>query len=98
MAQMAFRDGHVEAGGVRTRYMESGQGAPLVHVHPASELRLTPAHDLLCRRFRVVAFEMPEPSPSLASTMAQAIRSLGLDTFNLMSASSASSTALWLAL
>src|SRR2546428_10444044 len=98
MAQMASRDGHVEVGGVRIRYMESGQGAPLVHVHPASELRLTPAHDLLCRRFRVVAFEMPEPSPSLASTMAQAIRSLGLDTFNLMSASSASSTALRLAL
>src|SRR5713226_3679942 len=98
MAQMAFRDGHVEAGGVRIRYMESGHGAPLVHVHSASELRLTPAHDLLCLRFRVVAFEMPEPGPSLASTMAQAIRSLGLDTFNLMGASSASSTALRLAL
>src|SRR5262249_38756768 len=104
-----FREGYVEADGFRIRYLEAGQGAPLVHLHGAGGLRLTPAHDLLSRRFRVVAFEMPgfgrSPEntrtltmPELASTMAQAISSLGLDSFNLMGTSFGGTTALWLAL
>src|SRR4030095_16259527 len=71
-------------------------------------LRLTPAHDLLARRFRVVAFEMPgfglspentktRSMPELASTMARAAQALGLDTFNLMGTSFGGKTALWLA-
>ena len=89
--------------------MEAGHGTPLVHLHGAGGLRLTPAHDLLRRHFRVVAFEMPgfgqspensrtRSMPELASTMAQAIRNLGLDTFNLMGTSFGGKTALWLAL
>jgi pimeloyl-ACP methyl ester carboxylesterase len=103
-----FREGHVEADGFRVRYMEAGQGAPLVHLHGAGGLRLTPAHDLLARRFRVVAFEMPgfglspentktRSMPELASTMARAAQALGLDTFNLMGTSFGGKTALWLA-
>src|SRR6266478_5518494 len=72
-------------------------------------LRLTPAHDLLARHFRVVAFEMPgfgqspentrtRSMPELASTMAQAVARLGLDTFNLLGTSFGGKTALWLAL
>ncbi len=106
---MAFNEGYVEADGFRIRYMEAGQGAPLVHLHGAGGLRLTPAHDLLCRHFRVVAFEMPgfgqspentrtQSMPELASTMAVAIKNLGLDTFNLMGTSFGGKTALWLAL
>src|SRR4029077_19462119 len=105
----AFTEGHVEADGFRIRYMEAGQGAPLVPLHGAGGLRLTPAHDLLCRHFRVVAFEMPgfgqspengrtRTMPELASTMVQAARNLGLDTFNLMGTSFGAKTALWLAL
>src|SRR5262245_38006143 len=89
--------------------MEAGQGAPLVHLHGAGGLRLTPAHDLLSRRFRVVAFEMPgfgespenvrtESMPELASTMARAIERFGLDRFNLMGTSFGAKTALWLTL
>jgi len=59
-----FSEGYVEADGFRIRYMEAGQGAPLVHLHGAGGLRLTPAHDLLARHFRVVAFEMPGFGPS----------------------------------
>jgi pimeloyl-ACP methyl ester carboxylesterase len=59
MAETAFREGHVDADGFRIRYMEAGEGVPLVHLHGAGGLRLTPAHELLARRFRVVAFEMP---------------------------------------
>jgi pimeloyl-ACP methyl ester carboxylesterase len=89
--------------------MEAGQGAPLVHLHGAGGLRVTPAHDLLARHFRVVAFEMPgfgqspensrtRSMPELASTMTRAIERLGLDTFNLMGTSFGGKTALWLAL
>jgi len=103
-----FREGYVEADGFRVRYMEAGQGAPLVHLHGAGGLRLTPAHDLLARRFHVVAFEMPgfglspentktRSMPELASTMARAAQALGLDTFNLMGTSFGGKTALWLA-
>jgi pimeloyl-ACP methyl ester carboxylesterase len=105
----AFTEGHVEADGFRIRYMEAGQGAPLVHLHGAGGLRLTPAHDLLRRQFRVIAFEMPgfgqstentrtRNMPELAATMAQAVVKLGIDSFNLMGTSFGGKTALWLAL
>jgi pimeloyl-ACP methyl ester carboxylesterase len=104
-----FKEGHVEADGFRIRYLEAGQGSPLVHLHGAGGLRLTPAHDLLATRFRVVAFEMPgfglslenrrtTTMPELASTMAEATQRLGLDTFNLLGTSFGGKTALWLAL
>ncbi len=109
MAQTAFREGHVDADGFRIRYMEAGEGVPLVHLHGAGGLRLTPGHDLLARRFRVVAFEMPgfgnssvntrtESMPELASTMARATDKIGLDSFNLLGTSFGGKTALWLAL
>ena len=104
-----FNEGFVEADGFRIRYMEAGQGPPLVHLHGAGGLRLTPSHGVLARQFRVVAFEMPgfgqsaentrtRDMPELASTMAQAAANLGLDNFNLMGTSFGGKTALWLAL
>lgn len=103
-----FTEHHVDADGFRIRYMEDGQGAPLVHLHGAGGLRLNPSHDLLARQFRVIAFEMPgfgqspentrtQTMPELASTMAQAITRLGIDDFNLMGTSFGGKTALWLA-
>src|SRR5438067_3008717 len=104
----AFREGLVEADGFRIRYMEAGQGTPLVHLHGAGGMRLTPGYDLLCRHHRVVAFEMPGfgSSPEntrtrtmaeLAATMAMAVRDLGIDKFNLMGTSFGAKVALWLA-
>src|SRR5579863_8542853 len=94
---MEFREGHVEADGFRIRYMAAGEGPPLVHLHGAGGLRLTPAHDLLCRKFRVLVFEMPgfgvsdnqrtRTMPELAATMAKAVEALGVDRFNLMGTS-----------
>ena len=63
----AFREGHVEADGFRIRYCEAGEGAPLIHLHGAGGLRLTPAHDLLAQHYRVIAFEMPGFGNSPAS-------------------------------
>jgi pimeloyl-ACP methyl ester carboxylesterase len=105
----AFREGHVEADGFRIRFVEAGEGPALVHLHGAGGLRLSPAHDLLRRHFRVVAFEMPGFGQSaentrtrsmveLAATMASATAALGLDAFNLMGTSFGGKTALWLAL
>jgi pimeloyl-ACP methyl ester carboxylesterase len=104
----SFREGFVEADGFRIRYMEAGQGPPLVHLHGAGGMRLTPGHDLLSRDYRVIAFEMPGfgASPEntrtrtiadLAATMAAAIKSLGIDKFNLMGTSFGGKVALWLA-
>ena len=105
---VAFSEGHVEADGFRIRYMQAGHGAPLVHLHGAGGLRLTPGHDLLSGRFRVIAFEMPgfgqsaentqtQSMPEMAGTMAAAADKLGLDHFNLMGTSFGGKTALWLA-
>lgn len=103
----AFREGYVEADGFRIRYMEAGQGKPLIHLHGAGGMRLTRGHDLLSREFRVIAFEMPGfgPSPEnsrtktmadLAGTMAAAVRKLGIDKFSLMGTSFGGKVALWL--
>jgi pimeloyl-ACP methyl ester carboxylesterase len=103
-----WREGYVEADGFRIRYMEAGQGAPLVHLHGAGGLRLTRAHELLSRQFRVIAFEMPGfgRSPEntrtrsmreLAATMTQAMGNLGLGAANVMGTSFGGTAALWLA-
>src|SRR5207245_2537139 len=87
---------------------EAGKGPVLVHLHGAGGLRLSPAHDLLAKQFRVIAFEMPgfgasaentrtQSMPELAGTMAAAADKLGLDRFNLMGTSFGGKTALWLA-
>lgn len=104
----AFAEKFVEADGFRIRYCEAGEGAPLVHLHGAGGLRLTPAHDLLARDRRVIAFEMPgfgaspenartQTMAELALTMARAADALRLDRFDLWGTSFGGKCALWLA-
>jgi pimeloyl-ACP methyl ester carboxylesterase len=104
-----FGEGFVEADGFRIRYIAAGEGPALIHLHGAGGLRLTPAHELLSRTYRVVAFEMPGFGASaentrtrdmaeLARTMAAAAQSLDLDRFNLMGTSFGGKVALWLGL
>jgi 4,5:9,10-diseco-3-hydroxy-5,9,17-trioxoandrosta-1(10),2-diene-4-oate hydrolase len=104
-----FTERFVDADGFRIRYMEAGQGTPLVHFHGAGGLRVNPGHELLARQFRVLAFEMPgfgsspentrtKTMPELAATMAIALEALGLEAFNLVGTSFGAKTALWLAL
>jgi pimeloyl-ACP methyl ester carboxylesterase len=103
-----FSEHHVEADGFRIRYLEAGDGPPLVHLHGAGGLRLSPAHHLLAKTFRMIAFEMPgfgaspentrtKDQAELARTMAAAVRALGLDRCNLMGTSFGGKTALYLA-
>ena len=103
-----FTETWTEADGFRIRAMVDGEGPPLVHLHGAGGLYLTPAHDLLARHFRVIAFEMPgfgeagdnqrtRSMPELASTMAAATRALGHDRVKLMGSSFGGKVSLWLA-
>jgi pimeloyl-ACP methyl ester carboxylesterase len=105
---VAFREGFVEADGFRIRVMEAGEGTPLVYLHGGGGLRLSRTHELLSRRNRVIAFEMPGfgESPEnvrsqsvreMALTMAAAIAALGVEKFNLMGTSFGGRVALWLA-
>jgi pimeloyl-ACP methyl ester carboxylesterase len=103
-----FREALIEADGFRIRYAEAGSGPPLVHLHGAGGMRISPAHELLAQKYRVIAFEMPgfgasaentrtKDQAELASTMAHAAAALGLDRFNLWGTSFGGKTALWLA-
>jgi len=105
----AFHEGFVEADGFRIRYCEAGQGPPLVHLHGAGGLRLNAAHDLLAKRLRVIAVEMPGFGQSeentrtrtiaeLATTIVKAADAIGLDRFDLMGTSLGGKAALWLAI
>ena len=104
----SFTEHHVEADGFQIRYLKSGNGPPLVHFHGAGGLRLTPAHALLAERFCVLAFELPGFGSSpvndrsasirdLARTMAEAVATLGLDSYNLLGTSFGGRLALRLA-
>jgi pimeloyl-ACP methyl ester carboxylesterase len=100
---MPFRESHVNADGSRIRYMEAGNGPPLIHLHGAQGLQLTPAHDLLSQHHRVIVFEMPDSLENnatikpLASTMAKAAQALDIKHFDLMGSSFGGTVALWLA-
>jgi 2-hydroxy-6-oxonona-2,4-dienedioate hydrolase len=105
---ISFHEGFVDAGGFRIRYMEAGEGPPLVCLHGAGGLHLSHGHDLLALKHRVIAFEMPGFGESaentrtatiqdLAGTMAAAARALGIETFDLMGTSFGGKVSLWLA-
>ena len=104
---MPFRERFVDADNFRIRYMEAGEGPPLIHLHGAGGLHMTPAHDLLSRDRRVIVFEMPGFGESaentrsatmaeLAATMARAVRALGIDACDLLGSSFGGKVALWL--
>jgi pimeloyl-ACP methyl ester carboxylesterase len=103
----AFKEAFVEADGLRIRYLEAGQGSPVVQFHGAGGLTLSRAHDLLAKEYRVIAFETPgfgqsvnEKSQSvkdLAQTMSRAIANLGIDKYHLAGTSFGGKLAAWLA-
>jgi pimeloyl-ACP methyl ester carboxylesterase len=87
-----FTEGHVEVDGARLRYLEAGDGTPLVHFG-ADLSTPSPAHDLLARQFRVIAFE-----DRAAAAIGRTIAGLGLADVNLMATGDAAAAALRLAL
>ncbi len=105
---MAFTERSISVDGFDIRYLEDGQGPPLVCFHGAGGLRISRGHGLLARTRRVIAFEAPgfgESAPNersgslreLAATMLAATDALGLDRFGLWGTSFGGKLALWLA-
>ncbi|HSC03383.1 MAG TPA: alpha/beta fold hydrolase [Solirubrobacteraceae bacterium] len=103
-----FTERFVEADGFEIRYMEAGDGAPLICFHGAGGLRISRAHELLAERYRVIAFEAPGFGTSpvnqrsqsmieLAATMGAAITALDLERFSLWGISFGGKLALSLA-
>jgi len=103
-----FVERAIEADGFQIRYLEAGQGEPLVWLHGGGGLHLSRAHDLLAEQFRVLAFEVPgfgtSPAngrsasyPALAATLAEAARQLDLERIHLWGTSFGGRLAVWLA-
>jgi 3-oxoadipate enol-lactonase len=103
-----FTERFIEADGFEIRYMDGGDGPPLVCFHGAGGLRLSRGHELLAERYRVIAFEAPGFGASpvnersrammeLAATMGSAISALNLERFSLWGISFGGKMALSLA-
>lgn len=101
-AASAFIEREVEADGFTIRCLEagppSGGAVPVICLHGAGGLRVSPMHEILARTWRVIAFETPGfgASPAnersrdmaeLARTLCAAVAALGIATYNLMGTS-----------
>jgi len=98
----AFAERKVGADGFTIRYLESGPRSdgtePLVCLHGAGGLRLSPMHEMLAKTHRVIAFETPgfglspanersRDMAELAATLCAAVAALGIKSYNLMGTS-----------
>jgi pimeloyl-ACP methyl ester carboxylesterase len=106
---VSFREGFVEADGFRIRYLEAGAGEPLIVLHGGGGMRHYPSHDLLAQSHRVIMLEAAgfgtsaandrsQSMAELAATMAQAVKNLGIEHYDLQGTSFGGKLALWLAL
>ena len=104
-----FTERFVQVGGVRIRYLEAGQGNPVVVLHGGDGLTSSPVNTLLARQFRVIALEIPDFGRSprnvqpqslrdLARTLAEAVAALGLEHYGLVSTAASVPLALWQAI
>jgi pimeloyl-ACP methyl ester carboxylesterase len=84
---------HVELDGSAVRYLDTGDGTPLLHLVAPGALRPSPAHPLLAAHFRILVMEAP-PAPRLVS----ALDGLGLDAVDLLASGGAARAAAELAL
>jgi pimeloyl-ACP methyl ester carboxylesterase len=98
----AFAERTVDVDGFTIRYLEAGLQSdgiePVICLHGAGGLRLSPMHEMLARTHRVIAFETPGfgSSPAnersrdmaeLAATLCAAVATLGIRSYNLMGTS-----------
>jgi pimeloyl-ACP methyl ester carboxylesterase len=106
---MSFQEKHVDADGFHIRYLEAGQGEPLVWFHGGGGLQWNKMHESLAAKHRIIAFEVPgfgaspvnertKSMSELADTMGKAVAALGIDSFNVSGISFGGKLALWLAI
>ena len=109
VAQRDFTEGYVEADGFRIRYLQSGEGKPVVWLHGAGGLHLKNGHHLLAASHRVIGIEMPgfgdsavnerhQTSRDMALTLIDAVRALGIDEYVVWGTSFGGRMAMWMAL
>jgi pimeloyl-ACP methyl ester carboxylesterase len=103
MISESFTEAFVEAGGFRIRYVEAGIGHPIIYLHEAGGLQLSPSRELLAQTFRVIALELPENGrpasiEDLARNLNAAVAALGIERYSVMGTSFGSSVALWMAI
>jgi pimeloyl-ACP methyl ester carboxylesterase len=103
-----FKERTVRADGFSIRVAEAGKGDVVIAIHGGGGMRISGAHELLAKKYRVVAFEIPGfgKSPandksaslqSLARTMNAAIAALGIKKYSLMGNSFGAKLAAWMA-
>jgi pimeloyl-ACP methyl ester carboxylesterase len=108
-AVVQYAEGRVQAGNLELRYVQAGEGEPLVWLHGGAGLHQSAGTDLLTRTFRVIAVEQPGFGPSgelatartfdeLSEQVAAGIDALGLSEYLLHGTSFGAATALHLAL
>jgi pimeloyl-ACP methyl ester carboxylesterase len=104
-----FREAFIDADGFRIRYLEAGEGAPVITLHGEEGLDVGLAEELLANQYRVVALEMPgfgaspvndrtRSARELARTLALAASQLEINRFSLIGASFGGRVAMRLAL
>jgi pimeloyl-ACP methyl ester carboxylesterase len=105
---VTFHESFVEADGFRVRYLEAGEGEPLVMLHGGGGLRHYTSHDMLAQSRRVILIEEPgfgtsapnersETMADLANSVAAAVKALGIEQYDLWGTSFGGKLALWLA-
>ena len=105
----AFTERFVEVDGARIRYLEAGQGSPVVALHGNEGPAPSPLHTLLAQHFRVIAVEIPglgqepvEERPSspraVARILVGAAVAAGAERYVLMSTAASAPLALWQAI
>lgn len=108
-ASVQYAEGRLLAGDLDLRYVEAGEGEPLVWLHGGGGLHPNAGTDLLTRRFRLIALELPGFGSSwqlttartfdeLSEQVARGIDALGLPQYLLHGTSFGAATALHLAL
>ena len=73
---VTFTEHVIQVEGKRIRYLEAGQGNPVVVLHGKDGLTPSPFNSLLARQFRVIALEIPDLSRPPENAWSQSRRDL----------------------
>ena len=89
----------IQIDGAPLRYLEAGQGSPVVILEKAGELRLSAFASLLAQQFRVVVLELPasadQEQAAVASRLNRAAAAIGLDHYVVIGSDDTAALALW---
>ena len=89
----------VQVDGAPLRYLEAGQGSPVVILARAGELELSAFASLLAQQFRVVVLELPastdQAQEAVAGRLNRAVAALGLDHYVVIGSDDTAALAVW---